>query len=984
MRSRRACGVALGVLGLACTPAEAQTAVATGTSATTTASTVPLVTEVRIEQEGQAVTDAAVVGLIETKIGEPFSPGLVRDSISHLISLNRFEDVQVFRQPASGGVAVRYALLPLHPVDRVEFQGDLGLPEGDLRRVVTDAFGDPPRAAQAAGVVATLRRSYQTRGYPAAEVTSAIQETHNPDRASLVVSVQAGPPALVEDVRIEYAASADAEGVTDRPNVRRGERYDRASIERELQRWTGRVRERGHYEARASHGVSFPPGGGAFVSVSLSRGPLVAVAFTGDPLSRAEQERLVPVRAEASADEDLLEDSNRSIQDFLRERGYRDASVLYTRDERDDRLTVTFAVTRGARFTVSDVQITGQGALSTAELRALLRVQPGDPFVQSALETGIGAILEAYRVRGYVAAQVQRQMVDLAPESPADRASRVAVALGIVEGPRTLVRNVELVGASAIDADLRALLVVQPGQPFSESDVTVDRDRLELEYRNRGYDRVVVATTATRVDEGRGADVRFAITEGVPVIVDRVIISGHRRTSPATIERELLVRPGDPMSLSRIAESRARLAALGLFRRPPEIQEIRHGNEPRVDLIVRVEEAPPMTVGAGGGLEFSSFARATGESGQAEDRYELAPRGLFEVGRRNLWGTSRAVNLFTRVSLRSRDVVVAPDGVRLEDPERRGFTEYRVVGTFREPRVAGSSADVLVTGILEQAKRSSFNFLRREARAEAAVSLSSTYSVSARYSFERTELFDEKLTPDELPLIDRLFPQVRLSTVTAALVRETRDDPLDASRGTFFLVESALAARAIGSEVGFARTFLQGSAYYRVPLARRTVFAANARLGAAQGFPREVTRVDASGHPVVEVVEDLPASRRFFAGGETTVRGFSLDRLGDDATISASGFPTGGNGLIVLNGELRVAAFGPVQAVGFLDAGNVVRRAGDLRLTRLRAATGFGVRVGTPFGPIRLDWGFKLDRRELSPGRLERASRIHVSLGQAF
>ena len=943
----------------------------------------PTVTQVRVEQEGQPVTDAAVTGLIETRLGEPFSARRVRETIAHLINLSRFDDVRVFQQPVAGGVAVRYELLPTHPVDRVEFRGGLGVSEGDLRRVVRDQFGDPPRATQASAVVEALKRTYRGRGYPAAEVAFQIEETHTPDRASLVIVAQAGARMSIDDVRFGFANSADAEGATERPDVRPGQGYDSAAVDEALQRWTSRMRGRGYYEARATHGVSFASGG-AFVSISLNRGPLVAVEFTGDTLSRAEQERLVPVRAEASADEDLLEDSSRAIEDDLRGRGYRDARATYARREAPSRLTITFTIDRGPRYSLGEVGIDGQMVIPTTELRTLLRVRAGDVFVQSALDAGIGAILEAYRVRGYPAARIDRRMSDAALEGATAPTRRVAVALTIAEGPRTLVRTIEFQGNSAIaDADLRGLLVVQGGRAFSDREMAADRDRLDLEYRDRGHDRVTVTATATRVDDGQGADVRFAIAEGPRVTIDRIIISGYRRTSPATIERELLVRPGDPLGFSKIVESRTRLVALELFRRV-DIQEIRHGGEPRVDLIVRVEEARPTTIGGGGGPELSSIARATGEGGQAEERYELAPSGFFEFGHRNLWGSNRSVNLFTRVSPRSRDIVVGPDGTRLADPERRGFNEYRVVSTFREPRVAGTQANMLVTGILDQAKRSSFNFVRREVRAEAQVSLSRAYSVSALYSFERTELFDEQLLPDEQPLIDRLFPQVRLSTVSTSLLRDTRDDLFDASRGTFLLVESALAARAIGSEVGFARTFAQGSWYRRLPSTRRVIVALNGRLGLAQGFPREVSRTDASGAAIVEVVEDLPASKRFFAGGDTTVRGFSLDRLGDDATISATGFPTGGNGLIVVNGELRVGVLGPLQAVGFLDAGNVVRRVGDLGSTALRPAAGFGIRYRSPIGPLRIDWGFKLNRRELSPGRLERGSRIHISLGQAF
>jgi outer membrane protein insertion porin family len=952
--------------------------------ATSAAAQAPLVTAIQIVQEGQPVTDPAVAGLVEVKVGQSFAMRAVRESIAHLISLNRFDDVRVFEERGPDGVTVRFDLLPYHPVDRLEFRGVLGLSESDLRRVVTEQIGDPPRAAQAPAVAEAIRRVYRDRGYSSATVETLIEETHAPDRASLVVVATAGTRVPIDDVRFGYVDARDADSGTERPNVRPGVPYDSEAVQRELQRWETRMRARGHYEARATHGVSFPPGG-AFVSVSLAVGPIVDVAFTGDSLPESERDRLVPIRAEASADEDLLEDSIRAIEGYLRGRGYRDAHAEFARKEGPGRLTITFMVDRGPRYVIGDVEILGATAIPLAELRTLARLQEGEPFIQSEMDAGVVAVLNAFRVRGYANPTAQRRLDAVVPENPADSTRRMNVSLTIIQGPRTLIRRVDFEGTSAVpEAELRALLVVQPGQPFSDADVAIDRDRLDLEYRNRGYDAVTVTPAATQVDDGRGADVRFTIAEGPRVFVDRVIISGHRRTNPATIERELLVRPGDPLGFSNLIESRRRLAALGLFRRV-EIQEIRHGSEPRVDLVVRVEEARPTTLGGGGGLEVASRARVD-DAGQAEDRYEFAPRGFLEVGRRNLWGSNRAVTLFTRISLRSRDIVVGQDGVRLETPIRGdyGFNEYRVVGTFREPRVGGSGADAMVTGILEQAIRSSFNFVRREARAEAGFRLSPRYSGSVRYSFERTELFDERLRPEEQPLIDRLFPQVRLSTFTLSLLRDTRDDVLDATTGTLSLVESDLSARVFGSEVGFAKTFLQGSTYHRLPGARRMVLALNGRLGLAHGFAREVSGLDEIGAPIVGVIEDLPASERFFAGGDSSVRGFALDRLGDDATISPSGFPTGGNGLIVLNGELRVSVVGNFQAVGFVDAGNVVRRVSDLNVSDLRVTSGFGIRYASPFGPIRLDWGFKLDRRELSTGRLEGSNRIHISIGQVF
>jgi outer membrane translocation and assembly module TamA len=153
------------------------------------------------------------------------------------------------------------------------------------------------------------------------------------------------------------------------------------------------------------------------------------------------------------------------------------------------------------------------------------------------------------------------------------------------------------------------------------------------------------------------------------------------------------------------------------------------------------------------------------------------------------------------------------------------------------------------------------------------------------------------------------------------------------------------------------------------------------RVGVAHGFPPvRVVNPDGS----ITEQDDLPASERFFAGGDTTVRGFSLDRLGTAQTITPTGFPTGGNGEVVLNAELRVAAVKGFTGVTFLDAGNIFPHAGDLSFTDLRPAAGFGVHYRSPFGPIRVELGFNLNRRELVPGVLERHTVLHISLGQAF
>jgi outer membrane protein assembly factor BamA len=354
---------------------------------------------------------------------------------------------------------------------------------------------------------------------------------------------------------------------------------------------------------------------------------------------------------------------------------------------------------------------------------------------------------------------------------------------------------------------------------------------------------------------------------------------------------------------------------------------------------------------------------------------ELAPRGFFEIGRRNLGGKNRSINLFTRVSIRPKD---APDNPE-EDGRGFGFSEYRVVGTYREPRAFNWNADFLLTGAVEQGVRSAFNFARKGVTAELIRRLTPATRATVRYTFGTTRTFDERLSEEEQAVIDKLFPQVRLSGFSAAIFRDTRDDLVEPTSGTALGAEGTLAARALGGQVGFVKTYLQGMWYKRVPGTSRIIFATRASLGLADGFSREAVTTDPDELPI----EDLPASERFFAGGDTTIRGYALDTVGADETISPRGFPRGGNAVLILNGELRLPVWKDIGAAVFVDGGNVFERVTDFTLEDLRGSTGFGLRYRSPIGPIRVDMGFKMDRRVYG-GRLEPRSVIHFSIGQAF
>jgi outer membrane protein insertion porin family len=950
-------------------------------STTASAQVDPPIVEILLDQEGRVVNDPAVLRLIETRVGDRLSVRSARDTVAHLMALGRYEDVQVYSEPASGGVRVKYVLLPRHPIDRIEFVGPTELAEDDLRRLVTERFGNSPSASRINEVAEALRLEYRRRGYPAARLTPRVDVFHDPDRATLVIEVDPGPRARILEVRRTQVDATERSTITDLPDIKEGETYDEIEIGRRLQAWESRMRGRGYYEARANQNASISEDGSVFLFLNLELGPLVRLVFEGDPLPADEVDRLVPVRTEASADEDLLEDSQSAIESYLHARGYRDAMASYTREERAGELVVTFRVARGPRYLVRSVAVTGNLVLPTQQLLSSIRLKEGEAFVRSTLAMGVGAIENTYRVSGFTRPQVKATENVVAPGDPRDPDRLVNVTVTIVEGPRTEVRSVTFQGNTAItDADLRKRISTAPGRVYSIADVLSDRDAIVQAYRDRGFESVVVTPRPTFDENDTRGDVRFTIVEGPQIIVDHIIIAGNRRISTETIEREIVLRPGEPYGEAARVQSRANLNRLELFRRI-QIEALAHSGETRRDVLVQVEESPSTTVDLSGGVEGGYFVRPTGEGGIAEDRFEATPRGSIQVTRRNLWGKNRTITLFTRVSLRTRDTQPAETSPSSVQPIQSsyGFHEYRALTSYREPRLFRSSAEILLTGIVEQAFRPSFNFARKVVQAQLGNRLSDLYTVTGAYSFQRTRLFDIRASEDEEPwLIDRLFPQVRLSKFSGTVFRDSRDpnEALDPSHGTQVIATADLAARAIGSEVGFVKTYLQGFLYRQLPLRRRIVVALGARVGLAHGFDREINGVTVNG---------LPANERFFAGGDTSVRGFALDRLGNERTISTTGFPTGGNSVVVLNGELRANLFGGFQGIGFVDAGNVFPLASDLDLTDLRPAAGIGLAFRSQrIGLARVDLGFNLNPQEFVPGAPERRWVVHFLLGQPF
>lgn len=214
-------------------------------------------------------------------------------------------------------------------------------------------------------------------------------------------------------------------------------------------------------------------------------------------------------------------------------------------------------------------------------------------------------------------------------------------------------------------------------------------------------------------------------------------------------------------------------------------------------------------------------------------------------------------------------------------------------------------------------------------------------TVEEDYDFEAAERKDRKF------LIGALAGQLGL---------DRTDSLLDPTRG----FRAALLVQPEGAlSDGFRpylRNQLDGSAYY--PFGDRLVVGGRARIGTTLGIDRF----------------DLAPSRRFYAGGGGSVRGFGFQQLGPR---DPDGRPLGGLSLVEGAAEVRYR-FGDFGVVGFVDMGQVYEeRLPDF--SGLRTGVGIGARYYTNFGPLRLDIATPLGRREG-----ESRFNVYISIGQAF
>ncbi|HEY5649112.1 MAG TPA: BamA/TamA family outer membrane protein, partial [Nitrospiria bacterium] len=498
-------------------------------------------------------------------------------------------------------------------------------------------------------------------------------------------------------------------------------------------------------------------------------------------------------------------------------------------------------------------------------------------------------------------------------------------------------------GNRAISTDvLMAGLELKAGEPFDTVPARRDLDGILSRYGGMGHLYSEVTTQLTFSDDRTGIIIRYIVEEGPQVVFGSTLLTGNTFTREDVIMRELLFKPGDPYTEEAIQRSRREIQKLGILGniRLEPVTPIDPGEPETVkDLQLKVQELSKIPLDFGVGYA-------------DEDRL----RGFAQATHRNLWGSGRSLTLRAQGSARE--------------------TKYST--TFTEPWALGRKMTGQIQVFNQTLFRDTYELVSYGGKVGVVKNITPTVTTGLEYEFENNRFKDVAADEEFLEEDQR----ANVASLNPFVIWDTRDDPFNPTRGFIQKVTFRDAALILGSQVQFVKTTLQSSWFF--PFTRWVVVAFSARGGVADRFG------DTKTTPIFGEVELVPPNERFFAGGRSTVRGYRQDDLGIvGETINDDGESIGGNAMLIFNTELRISLPLGLGLVLFHDRGNIFRKRGTVDLGELKSTVGAGVWFRTPVGPLRLDYGYKLDREEnrcpaCAEPEEESKSEIHFTLGFAF
>lgn len=588
----------------------------------------------------------------------------------------------------------------------------------------------------------------------------------------------------------------------------------------------------------------------------------------------------------------------------------------------DNQVDITFRVTEGKRLKLSSIEFRGLSALDEGDFKDAMQTKEyawwkswltgSGRLNKELLEADQGAIRQVLLDKGYVDGSVSDGVIER-------RGDDLALVFDVVEGDQFHIGNVKVSG-DLIDGDQSKTLEgikLTSGEVFNATKLREDSFTITDKFADQGYAFAnVIPNTGVNPAEKK-VNLEYIVTKGKPVTVDRIQITGNKKTYDNVIRREMEIQEQEQFSSSKVKRSRELLQRLGYFNQVNVTPETIPGKEDSVNLNVNVQEGQTGQFSAGAG-------------------YSSADGVLFNarITENNIFGTGKSVDLNADIGTETNNYSLSYRDRRFQDTYLslgvEGYRTERKYDDFdRELTGAGFIAGYPLDRMLGESLQD--------------------ISASLRYDIANVDIVS--VDPEAAPLIQDSKGAATSSSITPALTRNTINNPLNPTEGS---------QQVLSYEYGG----VGGDLDYNLFSAKNTVYHPIVSLGSGTLVFSNRTRFDYGVAPdkYGEGPDFYPLFKRFFPGGINTIRGYESRSMGPKVGDSEYG----GNKQFINNTELifPLVESAGIRGVVFFDIGDAFDDNQSLDFGELRKAYGAGLRWQSPLGPIRIEFGFPMDKEE--------------------
>ena len=957
------------------------------------------VTDIRFEGVARTALDP-LPERMEQQSGAPLDPVKVRASLRRLYATGLYQTISVAGQRTGDAVVLIFKGTPTLFLGRILVRGVKNSHLSNQLNYSTRLNpGTTYTEQKLTRAVDLLQQTLQENGYYQASITRHTAVDKKNAEVNVQFDVRTGPPARVGDVVVEGDSGMDVPTFRKKSKLKAGSKVNSDTASRAL---TG-LRKQYQKQERLEANVSLAstkyqrPTNHLNYDFEADRGPVVKIIVEGAKLSQGKVRSLVPIYAEGTLDEDLLNEGSKRIRDYYQREGYFGAKVTHLTDAKDGVTHITYDVNLGQRNRIESVGIHGNGYFGAWLLKQRLSVQGASLFLphgiysQALQEADVTAITALYQGNGFTNVKVTPELREAPKQSKKGERSLI-VTYNIVEGAQQKVGEYKVDGVTPAQlAELQPKLSLQPGQPYSGNNLAADREAIMGYFLDHGYDHAAVNLRQTpSAKDPSLIDVDLHVTPGDQIFIRNVLISGLKYTRLNTLKHAILVKDGDPLDQAKLLQTQRDLYNLTLFNQVTTAVENPTGEEPRKNVLVQFDEARRWDVTYGGGLQAQTGTPSTNcpnplsliQLGINPATYSCSANGKFgvsalvelDVSRINLWGRNQSITFKSEYG----------------SLEQQFTANYNWPRFFNHPSFDFSFGG----GYINAQNVVTFASSTAEGDVRATQHPNLVDTLIYQISFRRVKVDPNtiQVSPDLIPLLSE---PVRVAGPELTWIHDTRrPEPLDAQSGMYNSVQIFATDNVfLTSEANYAHFDWSNATYYGLGKQKKFVLARNTRFGMERVFGEAR-------------YESIPLPERLYAGGPESLRGFPLNSSGPRDSLT--GFPIGGAGVFVNQTELRLPNpqlpyFG--NSLGFVifhDMGNVFNNSSDIWPSAIRIkqphsytctaaaylnptvqqevtrssstnptgqcdfndfshTLGIGARYHTPIGPIRFDVGYNLN-----------------------